>query len=292
MSKNVFTRVTAILTAILMAMVFNIGVYAVEEDNADAIDGAPVIYVLYDSDLPQAMLDNIRACEGKEYLAIAKEEAYNTFVDENAFDMQSAVSFSTIVRPWIHWIYQHPQERSYYCGYAAFQSILEYHGINMTQEEIADEAYDKNSALAWFTGINDYADNWQYYPAAVYLSSKLDHQYRPYNSYFGTYTANELSAKLKYDIVEANEPIMIAGVSKGNDSNGSRLPGYPTNANISHWIVGDGFKWDIDTQTMPEVHYVDPAKSDAITWSGSIEESTYKDLTRMYNFSTGHGIIW
>ena len=41
-----------------------------------------------------------------------------------------------------------------------------------------------------------------------------------------------------------------------------------------------------------EVAYFDPAKSDAVSWSGNIEAAETVSLEKMFAFSSGHGIIY
>lgn len=201
------------------------------------------------------------------------------------------ISPYAIIYPSIN-IYQNPQDTDYYCGYACLQSILEYHNIYKTQTEIANEAYSSSTALAWFNGIQSQATNINYYPAAIYLRSQIDHNYQPYNSYFGTFNSTVLSKKVKYNIDVVEEGVLICGISYGNDYNGSRLPNYPTNQNVSHWILSDGYAWDNVAQSMTAISFVDPAKSSAISWSGPVSAYSSTNVTRMYNFASSRGIIY
>lgn len=268
-------------------------VYANDLSSTDTYpDGAPVIYVQDDSELPQAMLDNIQACKNKPNLSAEKaekERSFNEYINNKS--LNAGISPFAIIYPSIN-IYQNPQDTDYYCGYASLQSILEYHGIDKTQAVIASESYSSSSALAWFNGSEAQATNEDYYPAAVYLNSLLSHYYQPLNSYFGTFNSTVLAEKVQYDIDEAEEGVLICGISVGNDSNGSRLPNYPTSQNISHWIVSDGYSWDNVAQSITAIHFVGPAKSDAVFWSDSISAYSSTDITRMYKFATGKGIIW
>lgn len=303
--KRMLTRIASMSLIAVMCVPHNASVYAddireypdyvadtpyAEVANGDLYyNGAPVIFTQSDDELPQSMRDNIATCLEKDYRSPKNEKSYNDFLFKSASWSKDSLDRATVY-PTLSGLFQYPQERGYYCGYAAMQSVLKYHGINKTQQEIAGEAYNKNDSLAWFAGSQSQAEDWNYYPAAVYLNTLLDHDFRPYNAYFGTYTESELSQKLRYNISEAREPVLIAGISKGNDSNGSKLPGYP-NEDIGHWIVAYRVAWDTEAQSVSRVHYRDPAKSDAVSWSGSISATADTDLTRMYKFSLGLGII-
>lgn len=85
---------------------------------------------------------------------------------------------------------------------------------------------------------------------------------------------------------------MICGISKANNSDGSRLPGYPTNINVGHWIIADGYIWETNTQSVTGIQYIDPAKSDVISWSDNISAYASTDLTNMFKFARSRGIIW
>ena len=230
----------------------------------------------------------MEAMKNVPYTTAEKASAYNNYINNKKLNKN--IVTRSIIRPSVN-IYQNPQEEDYYCGYACLQSILEYHNIDKTQDGIAADAYDTSDALAWFTGSQSQATQWRRYPAAVYLSSELNIDYRPYNSYFGTFNASVLADKVEYDVDEMEEGVLICGVSKGNDSNGSKLPGYPS-YNVSHWIVADGYYWDNTAKEVVEISFVDPAKSSAISWSSSISKYSHTELDRMYNFASARGIIW
>lgn len=86
------------------------------------------------------------------------------------------------------------------------------------------------------------------------------------------------------------EPILVCGISSGNAESVSHLPGYPETT-FGHWIVIYKIEWDFENGTT-EVSYFDPAKSDAVSWSGNIEAAETVSLEKMFAFSSGHGIIY
>lgn len=124
-----------------------------------------------------------------------------------------------------------------------------------------------------------------------FLNSCVDHNFAPYSTYFGDYTKEELSDILIYNISTLREPVLICGISKASDQHASHLKGYPTYMDISHWIIVYGVKWDNEQQMVTEVSFRDPAKSEHVSWSGSISASATVSLDTIYAFSGGHGII-
>ncbi len=288
-NKKLF-RIILCLTVSAMVTCGNVSVLATEDaDTKLFYDGAPVVYVTDDSELPEAFRKNSEKMKDVPYTTPERQQAFNDFIS-NRFLRNKGISTYAVIRPSVD-ILQNPQDTNFYCGYASLQSVLEYHNIYKTQEEIADEAYYSDDALAWFAGSESQATNWRKYPAAVYLSDMLDLDYRPYSSYFGTFNASVLADKIEYDIDEKGEGILVCGISQGCDDCGSKLPGYP-DCDIRHWIVVDGYYWDNTTQEMTEVTFVDPAKSDAISWSDGIKAYSHTELDRMFEFASGHGIIW
>lgn len=258
MLKNILKRVTAFAIALLTVVPLSMNASDLPEiviPEVD-IDGAPVVIIEDISELPESMKRNIEIVTSKPV------DAANC-----------------------------PQERDYYSGYASIQCLLNYNGIYKTQDEIAEEVYSKDDALAWFTGAQRHAADWEYYPAAVYLSSVLGRDYRPYNSYFGEYTQEVLSEILREKMSNSyREPILVCGISSGNAESVSHLPGYPETT-FGHWIVIYKIEWDFENGTT-EVAYLDPAKSDAVSWSGNIEAAETVSLEKMFAFSSGHGIIY
>ncbi len=263
------------------------------DDSGLEYNGAPIVYVEDDSELPQAMRDNIEKCKNEPYISIEKERSFNEWLNRTSGRIGEITPY-WITRPALITVLQYPQDTDYYCGYAALQSILGSYNIALAQAEIAADAYNANAALAWFSGNNAQATDWRRYPAAAYLDSlpEIDHEYRPYNSWFGTFNASVLVEKIKYDIDEAEVGVLVCGISRAGANSESRLPNYPIDQNIGHWIVVNGYCWDTDTQSVSGICYADPAKSEAVSWSDAISEYAETDPERMFKFASGNGIIW
>ena len=260
-------------------------------DITSEFDYGPIIYVEDESLIPQAVLNNIAICKAKNSsaLTIEKEELFNAYLTQKNIDTMNITP--RIVVTHLVDIVQNPQDTNYYCGYAALQSMLEFHDIYKTQSQIASEAYSQTNSLAWFIGSEAQSSDWTAYPAAAYLSAYLNHSFRPFNSYFGTFTESTLLEKIKYNVDIMEEGILVCGVSKGNNSNGSKLPNYPS-SDITHWIIIDGYYLDTDTQEVTAISFVDPAKSDEVSWSDPISAYSETTLTTMFKFAQGRGIIW
>ena len=288
MIKNKFTRVKIIIMSVLTIIPISASAYDYESSETSEFDYAPIIFIEDDSELPESMRRNIEICNNKEYI---EEENEIDFPISANFSNDNGISPYAIIYPTVFGFNQFPQEENYYCGYASMQSVLDYHNISKSQYVIAGEAYEEEEALPWFIGSNAQATNEAYYPAAVYLNSLLTYQYKPYNSYFGTYTESELSEKLLDTISGSEEGVLICGTSKANEEYGSKLPNYP-NMDITHWIVAYKIAWDIDKQSVTDVYFVDPAKSEAVPWSGSISAYSSTELGRMFKFSQARGIMY
>lgn len=288
MLKNTLKRAVAIAMALLIVVPLSINASDVPEiviPEVD-IDGAPVVIIDDISELPESMKRNIEICRNKEQ---NREEDNRT--SEGLLSPLNITPMDLSATPMIIGLYQCPQDYDNYCGYASIQSVLNYHEINKTQTEIAEDAYYDDQALAWFIGTQANAADWEFYPAAVYLSSVLSHDFRPYNSYFGQFNEEVLSDMMFDNIVNVQEPILVCGISSSDMDDASHLPGYPA-TNIGHWIVAYKMTWDIDNQIATEVTYRDPAKSEAVSWSANIEATETVSLEKMFAFSSGHGIIY
>ncbi len=184
-------------------------------------------------------------------------------------------------------IYQVPQERSYWCGYAALKSLLDYEGISMTQKEIAEELYYPDKSCPWYTIYGTQED--QYY-IPKYLNKKIDNfRYAPYSPQLaGTseLDASEVQSRI-VSTINLGHGIFVGGESYRDwDQEGSRLPGYPASL-VRHFIAVDGYKSVGD-----EIWIVDPAKSDVISWSGSISKYYSVSTEKLASYASAMGIVW
>lgn len=253
--KKHFTFITSVFLATILLARYGVNVGA-----EIGYEGAPVVYVDSYEELPESvrkLIEENDAYSPENQMKRRKQDAeFNAFINRLKSGRGESVAQRAIVTPTLTGLKQFPQETEFYCGYACLQSALNYHGIDKTQQEIASEAY-----------------------------------FAPYSTYFGDYTKEELSDILIYNISTIREPVLICGISSHDTFEDSHLTGYPTTSDISHWIIVYGIKWDNEQQMVTEVSFRDPAKSNAISWSGSISASATVSLDTIYAFSGGHGII-
>lgn len=183
-------------------------------------------------------------------------------------------------------VWQVDQSTNYYCGYASIKSLLDYEGVSKTQDEIAREVYKKNKSCPWYLSNGDSYDQ---FPVPKYLSDKIDFSYVPYP--YGTAGTTDITtSKVKSKVVSTidNEHgLMACGNSKGSISNHeSILPGYP-GRNVGHWIVIRGYKNNGDT-----VLIADPAKSDKVSFSDSIDAYYSISTSKLRAFIQPRGLVW
>ncbi len=181
-------------------------------------------------------------------------------------------------------IYQVPQETTFWCGYAAIKSLLDYGGVDLTQREIAKIVYNVEKPCPWYIS---HGDDRSQFPVATNLHKWTGYYYVPIP--YGRAGANPIDTNL----VESSVIYTINkkyGVLAAGNSTGKKdytLPGYPTDENINHWIAIDGY--DNNGKT---IWIVDPAKSDVIRWSKNIKK--YYDIpsTLLRNYVSTRGLIW
>ena len=259
-------------------------------------NGDSVVIIKGDSEMPEAMLRNIEKTKNAEHRRANKNQMYEEYLKtqrllkasvnhRNGPDQTDAIISISLD------VYQNPQDNDSYCGYACLQSVLEYWGIYKSQTQIAAEANESRPQLDWFYGYDWQATDINCYPAAVYLNSINEEYYEPFNGYFGTYNSTQFLNKVLFDIDQVEEPTLVDGLSASYNTN-SQLPNYPSNMDIRHWIVIDGYKWDNMTQSVSEITFVDPAKSSAVSWSSTISAYSSTTVSNMFNFALGRGIIW
>lgn len=181
---------------------------------------------------------------------------------------------------------QHPQERSYYCGYAAIQTLLDYDRIYRSQTEIADAVYRRDSACPWYLSNGNSRDQ---FPVPVYLTRMLDYAYIPFP--YGEVETRELTPyEIKERVVYTTDRrygVMACGESKGKRKNHpSILPDYPS-WNVSHWLAIEGYlDWG------NRIYIVDSAKSDAVSWGWRIRRYYDVSTYTLAAFASHRGLIW
>ena len=71
-----------------------------------------------------------------------------------------------------------------------------------------------------------------------------------------------------------------------NVNHASHLPNYPAQT-ITHWLAIDGY-----SNSGNDIFILDPAKSDAVSWSGSISALYSVSSDKLAAFASSRGLIW
>lgn len=184
-------------------------------------------------------------------------------------------------------ILQVPQEKSYWCGYAAMKSLLDYEGVVLSQREIANKTWTPNDACPWYKANGNSRDQ---FPVPNVLQELTGFYYAPYP--FGGAGATNLTASMItpkiVSTINNGHGLLACGESyRTYDKEGSRLPGYPA-WSVTHWVAIDGYRAYGD-----EVWIVDPvANSGVVSWSDDINKYYSISADRLASFATMRGIIW
>lgn len=286
--KRLFTISLVILVAIFMA----VPAFAEEV----AIDGAPVIgeYV------PNPALDHLleqKAQAAQEYYeakvngnpqAAGKLQEYaSQYAGSASLSRANDINYQAVAASSSKYlnISQKPQEKDFWCGYAAVQSILSYSGISKSQTAIAQILYDVNKPCPWYT--NDY-NNFSDYLVPNYLYQQTGFYYMAYPRVAAgsmTLSKNDVAPKVMATI-DMNRGVLVCGNSAASSSAASHLPGYP-NQSIGHWIGVYGYSNNAD-----QVAVFDPAKSSVISWSGSISAKYTISTDKLAAFASARGIVF
>lgn len=183
-------------------------------------------------------------------------------------------------------IFQNPQEKYNWCGYAAIQSLLDYEGISKTQNRIARDVYKTDYSCPWY--LSNGNDRSQF-PVPVYLTDQIDFYYIPYpKGAAGTtdITGEDIDFRI-VSTIDSGHGVMACGISYGNKKNDpSILPGYPARK-IGHWIAIDGYQDYGD-----EIWIIDPAKSEEVSWSDDISRYYSISADKLAAFSKSKGIVY
>lgn len=214
--------------------------------------------------------------------------------------LSQSQTMSSIYEPlptsWRIWdLLQCPQEKNYWCGCAAAQSILNNIGINKTQTQLASNTYLQTERFGNTPWYISNGNEFTQFPMATTLEKA---QYEVGNSAFayvpsplGAAGSNPLTVEeCKTYVVSTtsafDDGYGVAACGASKNVSGYRLPGYPASY-IGHWIVSDGYSNNGNT-----IWIVDPAKSSAVSWSGSIEAYYSISATLFRNFIEPRGMIW
>jgi len=268
----------------------------------NVVDSAPIIGdFVYDSDYALLVADKERLME--EYFEATRKnneslaasllnefaEKYTSSVGsqsrvsvQNSSGVPAKISASYGSVP----ITQVPQQNGFYCGYAAIKSLLDAQGVIKSQDTIAGEVHSTSIACPWYLSNGNSSSQ---FPAVTYLNQESGHIYVPFP--YGvadttTITASDVKSRVRFTIGYGHG-VLVCGRSYGNvPGHASILPGYPSQE-IGHWVVLSAFTNDAEY-----INIVDPAKSSAVSWSGSISSSYYVAASKLAAYASARGIIW
>ena len=271
--KNKFKKMIAALMAVT-----SLGV-GIMEANANAsnleneFDYAPVIGEFQHEE------DWIKLIEEKERIA----NEYNNVIKRKDYDLASMSSQPSFKR--IAIMGQRAQKTDFWCGYAAMESLLDYDYKDMTQYEIANIVYTPDKSCPWYLSNGNSIDQ---FPVVTALRKYIGYSYIPYP--YGaagstTLSGSELSWRVKYTICKEHG-LMVCGTSALSVNDASHLPNYPAQT-ITHWLAIDGY-----SNSGSDIFILDPAKSDAVSWSGSISALYSVSSDKLAAFASSRGLIW
>lgn len=287
--KKTFKKMTAAVMAVTSLAVGIAKMNANASDSENEFDYAPAIGEF------QYEEDWIKLIEEKERIA----NEYNNAIEMEDYDLASKIAkksnlgFSQDIdsissQPSfkrIAGIGQRAQEKDYWCGYAALESLLDYHYKNMTQSEIAKIVYSPDKSCPWYLSNGDSAEQ---FPVVTTLRKYTGFTYIPYP--YGaagsmTLTGSEISWRVKSTICNEHG-LMACGTSSANVNSASHLPKYPAKT-ITHWLAIDGY-----SDSGNSIYILDPAKSSAVSWSSSISAMYTVSSDKLAAFASSRGLIW
>jgi hypothetical protein len=194
------------------------------------------------------------------------------------------ISSVTIPADIIESLSQAPQETNYYCGPAsAFQVIKaknvlasKWNGASLTQAHLAAPPYlntEVTASTRWQDGRMRIALNrWLFgVDSGLYVN-----QAKP--------TVSQFVTALKSDV-----PIGYGVQANTVETSGSyHYNGHPSNKTIGHWITAYSY-----TNEVASTSFADPAKSSAVSWSGSLSKYfSYATSSFTTRFLQVNGITW
>ncbi|MDO5558426.1 MAG: hypothetical protein Q4F95_02385 [Oscillospiraceae bacterium] len=200
---------------------------------------------------------------------------------------------------------QHPQEKNYWCGYSAMQSVIQresYIGnlrsnayYNLSQTGVANYMRDSmyvgdpynGTECPWYSGNQSVDTNQNNYKASKALSNMSNFHWVAYGC--GTTGSGDLSySEVKWRLVStlnAGHGCLISGRSNPNGS--SYLPGYPSYF-VCHWVATDGY-----TNDGNYIWIIDPAAhGTGVSFRDSVSAYYKVTLEKITDFAWYHGIMW
>lgn len=286
------------LCAVIAVTVLSIQVSA--EDNE-------TVYVV-SGDSGKGILPDYAAVDEDGSHFVPDEEMIKDINDKNSVSMEAVAEIlrpggaSIMVgAPLIPWyasgtlaiVRQFPQEKNYYCGPAAAQTIIAGTNRSVSQSTLAGSAYLRTEEFGntpWYlTDGSSYSN----YPMVNTLRAFTGINYvpAPYGP-LGSYvlTENEVQMNIFNSIEGTNgqrHGVALCGISKRNEADASHLNGYPTDRDIGHWLAAVAYK-----EYANKIRVADPASGGAgLSFSG-VEPLPYHSIETITAFVAHRGMIY
>lgn len=272
---KVMSKKMIVMVVMLLVLVLSNGNIMADNNTEFYVEGAPVIGE-YIPDLQEESFAQQKSDLADKYYQLKVSSNRKLHID-NIFPVLNGISERLN-------IYQVPQEKNFWCGYAAIKSLLDYEKVYKSQETIASEVYSKSKACPWYLSNGDDASQ---FPVPNYLNQYVENfRYIAYpHGAAGTnpMSADTLKRKVIFTI-DNKHGVLACGRSTGD--NDSKLPGYP-NDYIGHWLAIDGYR---DYGNV--IYIVDPAKSKVIPWSKNISAYYPVPVEKLAKFCETRGIVY
>jgi hypothetical protein len=197
----------------------------------------------------------------------------------------------------IVWMYQNPQQNSYYCGPATGYEILKYlngigpSGETVTQGHLAAKCSpgylctNDMGQTPWYVG-SSYADAGGH-PMASTLNKWTDSAW--YITVNGTtYDEAHYESYLIFDVDHGHPFAMDVKEVAGS---GYHLPGHPTDRNIGHWVAAAGYNQSGDLTYYADSVY--GVSTSVISWADDVPSAfSYFASTKSYSLFATRGYVW
>ena len=226
----------------------------------------------------------------------------------------SAVSSVSAADNRLNNMWSHPQEKSYWCGYSAMQSVVQHEvslgnvsgrkskSDSLSQTEIANfmkdnyginpyvNNIDNDGSLPWYSGSKNVDTNQcNYYPGRALnkITDKDSYAWRAYGcstTGVGELDYKKVKEKVKYAI-DKGHGVLACGRSNPNGT--SYIPGYPTDEYVVHWLAIDGYKNDGN-----RICIIDTGAGSPVSGLGNVSRYYTLSIENFTDFAWYHGIVW
>jgi hypothetical protein len=187
--------------------------------------------------------------------------------------------------------YQTPQTKSYYCGPATAQMILQAIGITKTQSYLAGNNFLQTEiycSTPWY--LTDGSTSSQFVMATTLNNIQSYRYYTPSplgNAGCNPLTVDQCKSKIM-STTSSGYGVALCGESKAGINEPSHLPGYPTNETIQHWLACRGYYGNGNY-----IWIVDPAyDGEGVSFANNINGTYAIQASQVQAFIAPRGMIW